>query len=71
LEFVGKQGTFTFFCEESNKETFRETTQWIKPDNLRVLRWGTEISKLSGTMKISENARGKTAAKLLGSCQLG
>ena len=32
---------------------------------------GTEYSKLSGTMKISEKARGKAAAKLFGSCQLG
>ena len=31
----------------------------------------TEYSKLSGTMKISENARGKAAVKLLGSCQRG
>ena len=32
---------------------------------------GTKYSKLSGTMKISENARGKAAAKLVDSCQRG
>ena len=26
-----RRGTFTFFGEESNKETFRETTRWINP----------------------------------------